>query len=148
MLPNIHADFVIETNASDYCIGGVLYYDQGSELQAVAYYSKKLTGAPRNYATHERELLEIVVAIKKWRPYIDGKHTRVLIDHWSLIHLPTEPYLLPWQVRWIEFLASYKLSFQYWPGPEATRPDALSWPHSVVLKPGWLACVSHQQHVD
>ena len=71
----MHVDFVIETNASDYFIGGVLCWDQGSGLQPVAYYSKKLTGTPCNYATHERELLAIVVAIKKWQPYIDGKHT-------------------------------------------------------------------------
>ena len=48
----------------------------------------------------------------------------------------------------MEFLASYKLSFEYWPGPEAAVRDALSRLHSVVLEPGWLAHVSCQQHVD
>ena len=72
----MRGDFVIETDASNVAIGGVLSQDQGNGLQPIAYYSKKLTGAPRNYATHERELLAIVVAIKKWRAYIDGKHTR------------------------------------------------------------------------
>ena len=74
-------------------------------LQPVAYYSKKLTGAPQNYATHECELLAIIVAIKKWWPYIDGKHTQVLTDHWPLTHLHTQPHLSPRQVHWMEFLA-------------------------------------------
>ena len=61
----------------------------GHGLQPVAYYSKKLTGAPCNYATHERELLAIVIAVKKWRPYLDGKCTRIVTDHRPLTHLHT-----------------------------------------------------------
>ena len=72
----------------------------------------------------------------------------ILTDHWPLTHLPTQPHLLPRQVHWMEFLASYKLAFEYRPGPEVAVPDALSQLHSVVLKPGWLAHVSRQQHVD
>ena len=64
-------------------------------LQLVAYYSKKLTGAPHNYPTHEHELVAIVVAIKKWRPYLDGKCTHVLTDHGPLVNLPTQPHLSP-----------------------------------------------------
>ena len=47
----------------------------------MAYYSKQLTGAPANYPTHECELMAIVVAIKKWRHYVDGKCTRVVTNH-------------------------------------------------------------------
>ena len=47
----------------------------------MANYGKKLTGAPTNYPTHERELMAIVIAIKKWRHYVDGKCTRVVTDH-------------------------------------------------------------------
>ena len=81
IVPDLRGDFVIDTDASDYCIGGVLQQDIGNGLQPVAYFSKKLTGAPRNYATHERELLAIVVAVKKWRHYVDGKVTKVVTDH-------------------------------------------------------------------
>ena len=53
LIADMRGDFVIETDASNVAIGGVLSQDQGNGLQPVAYYSKKLTGAPRNYATHE-----------------------------------------------------------------------------------------------
>ena len=82
-------NFVVEMDTSDYCIDRLLNQDLGHGLQSVAYYSKKLTGAPHNYATHECELLAIVVAIKKWCLYLDGKCTRVLMDHGSLSNLPT-----------------------------------------------------------
>ena len=111
-------------------------------MQPVAYYSKKLTGAPHSYATHEYELLAIVVAIKKWHPYLYGKCTRVLTDHGPLINLPTQPHLSPCQVNWMEFLSMYKLSCEYWPGKEAIFPDALSHLHTVLLEPSWLPQVS------
>ena len=41
VLLNMHADFVIETNASDYCICGFPCYDWSCGLHPVAYYSKK-----------------------------------------------------------------------------------------------------------
>ena len=56
------------------------------------------------------------MAIKKWQPYIDGKHAQVLTNHWPLTHLPTQPHLSPRQVHWMEFFASHKLTFEYQPG--------------------------------
>ena len=55
----------------------------------VAYFSKKLTGAQHNYPTHDRELLAIVVALKKWHHYVNGKCTRVITDHspFEYLHL-------------------------------------------------------------
>ena len=64
LIANMQGDFVIESDAYNVAIGGVLSQDQGNRLQPITYYSKKLTGAPCNYATHERELLAIVIAIK------------------------------------------------------------------------------------
>lgn len=52
----------------------------------MCYLSHKLTGAERNYPTHEKELLAIVVAVKKLRPYLDGRTTRVVTDHRTLVN--------------------------------------------------------------
>ena len=145
-IPDLRQDFVLDTDASNSCIGGVLQQDQGRGLQPVAYYSKKLTGAPRNYATHERELLAIVVGVKKWRHYIDGKCTRVVTDHAPLSHLKTQPHLSPRQVRWVQFLEQFALQFVYRPGKQAVVPDFLSRLASVVVEPGWLERVAHAQH--
>ena len=107
-----------------------------------------MTGAPRNYATHERELLAIVVAIKKWRAYIDGKHTRVITDHAPLTALHSQPNLSSRQIRWLQFLGAFRLTFDYRPGVAAVVPDFLSRLNSVVVEPGWLQRVARAQHVD
>ena len=57
----------------------------------VAFMSKALNSAQCNYHTTDCELLAIVLACKRWRPYLDGKKTVVLIDHKPLIGLHTAP---------------------------------------------------------
>ena len=84
-------DFIID--ASNVSFGGILSQDQVNGLKSIAYYSKKSTSAPHNYAIYERELLAIIVAIKKWRAYIDGKCTWVMADHALLTALHSQPNL-------------------------------------------------------
>ena len=79
-----------------------------------------------------------MVAIKKWRPYLDGKCTRIVTDHRPLTHLHTQPQLSPWQVRWMEYLSTYKLEFVYRPGSDTAFPEALSRLHTMVVEPSWL----------
>ena len=138
----MRGDFVIETDASNVAIGGFLSQNQGNGLQTIVYYSKTLTGVPRNYATHEQELLAIVVAIKKWRVYIDGKHTRVITDHATLTALYSQPNLSSHQICWLQFLGAFSLEFEYRPGVAAIVPDFLSLLNSIVVEPGWLKRVS------
>ena len=67
----MHGNFVIETDALGCCICVLLQQDQGQGLQPIAYYSKKLKGAPNNFTTHERELMVIKVVVKKGHPYMN-----------------------------------------------------------------------------
>ena len=90
-MPNFdaNADFVVETDASDIVVGAVLMQHD----RPVAFMSKALNSAQYNYHTTNCELLAIVLACKRWRPYLDGKKTIVLTDHKPLIGLHTAPDL-------------------------------------------------------
>ena len=59
-------------------------------MQPVQYFSRKLNSAERNYSTGDRELLAIVAACKRWRPYLDGKKNVVLTDHKPLTAIYTQ----------------------------------------------------------
>ena len=92
----------------------------------MAFFSRSLTSAERNYPTHDRELLAIVTACKRWRPYLDGQRTTCWTDHKPLCALDRQASLNKRQIRWLDTLAETPLHIQYKPGREQVVTDALS----------------------
>ena len=80
---------ILETNTSDYAIGACLTQKgNDSKMQTVAYYARKITGPELNYDIHDKELLAIVEALRKWRVYLEGTKYPIQIytDHKNLLY--------------------------------------------------------------
>jgi len=58
---------VVETDASDFALGCVLSQCQGRRPHPMAFHSRKLNSAERNYVIHDKELLAIMEAFKEWK---------------------------------------------------------------------------------
>jgi hypothetical protein len=117
----------VETNASGFAIGAVLFQmDTDGSCRPVAFTSRKLNSAERNYPTHEQELLAVVHALKTWRYYLDGSHFVVYTDHDTLRHFPIQPKLTRRQAHWMELLQEYDFDFKFKRGADNVVPDALS----------------------
>ena len=62
--------FIVETDASGYGLGAVLKQNQ----RPITYFSQVLTAKAWLKSVCERELMQIVLAIQKWRLYLLGRH--------------------------------------------------------------------------
>ena len=67
----------IETDASDYVVGGVLTQHSHS----VAYHSETLLNVVRKYTTYDKEMYSIVQACHQWKHYILGNDTIIHTNH-------------------------------------------------------------------
>ena len=61
----------------------------------VAYFSKSLQPAERNYEIHDKELLAIIHSLKHFCHYLQGNkhHTKILSDHVNLQYFTMKQYL-------------------------------------------------------
>ncbi|CAI7747154.1 unnamed protein product [Closterium sp. NIES-53] len=99
--------FEVVTDALDFAIGAVLLQDFGNGLQPIAYESRKLQAAERNYPIHDKEMLAIIHAFKLWRCYLVGADVTVRTDHKFLQYLRAQPNLNPRQIRWLDYMESH-----------------------------------------
>jgi RNase H-like domain found in reverse transcriptase/Integrase zinc binding domain len=85
-----------------------------------------LKPAEKNYPVHEKELLAIIRALKKWRSDLLGTHFYIYTDHHTLENFDTQKDLSRRQLRWQEFMSQYDLTITYICGEDNTVANALS----------------------
>jgi RNase H-like domain found in reverse transcriptase len=113
-------------DASDVGVGAVLEQESSNGPHPVAFASRKLSGAERNYPVHGRELLSIVYALKEWRPYLHGSRFVIKTDHHPLRYLGTQTNISKRHMRWMETLQEYDYEIVYVQGKFNVVADALS----------------------
>ena len=138
-LPDFSVPFVIYTDASDYGLGAVLSQRRGEHECVIAYASRTLTPAERNYSTTEKECLAIVWTVNYWRPYLLGKAFDIVTDHQSLTWLQGLKEPKGRLARWILALQEYEFEIKHRPGKQHDNADTLSrFPRvSPALVPDW-----------
>ena len=125
--PDYTLPFVLDTDASDLGIGAVL--SQVSSLgqeQVVAYGSRLLSKAERNYSVTRRELLAVVTFTRLFRPYLLGRRFTVRTDHSSLQWIQNFKEPEGQLARWLEQLQEYDFEVIHRKGRNHNNADALS----------------------
>jgi hypothetical protein len=126
ILPDHKIPFVLRTDASGTALGAVLMQDQGNGLQPIAYASKKLNSAERNYSTIEQECLGVVQGIRKFYPYLYGRHFVVETDHHPLQYLDHVHPISRRLINWAMELQSHSFTVRSISGRENVAADWLS----------------------
>jgi len=62
--------FRVETDMSGHAIGEVLFQEQDGKWKPIAFLSRTMQLAEKNYEIYDKELLAIVEALTKWRQYL------------------------------------------------------------------------------
>ncbi|KAL1952490.1 hypothetical protein VTO42DRAFT_5191 [Malbranchea cinnamomea] len=117
---------IVHTDASKVAVAGILMQPGDAEpaqswlsdYHPVAYFSKKLNPAQRNYDTHDQELLAIVEAFCVWHHYLEGSTHPIWVqsDHDNLRYFFTTKTLNSRQARWAEALAAFDFLIEHKPG--------------------------------
>lgn len=129
--PDFSKTFTVQTDASDLGVGAVLTQGEGADERVIAYFSKKLSRAQQKYMVTERECLAVILALEKFRGYVEGVPFRVVTDHASLCWLQNLKDPAGRLARWAIRLQPFQFKFVHRPGRQLVVPDALS--RSIAL---------------
>ena len=129
--PRDEGQFILDTDASAYAIGGVLSQmqknDDGEwEERVIAYASRRLSDREQRYCARRRELLAIVEMVKHFHTYLRGPRFVIRTDHASLRYVKTLKEMPDQFARWIMYLESFNYEIQVRKGALHINADALS----------------------
>ena len=117
----------VTTDASDHRTGTVLSFGETWETaRPVAYDSYQLNDTEKNYPVHEKELLAIVKALKKWHTSLLGTHFQIFTDHHTLEYFQSQKDMSHQQMHWSMYLADFDYEIIYIRGVDNTAVDTLS----------------------
>ena len=136
--------FVLHIDASGVALGAVLYQEQGGKLRVIAYASRGLNPAEKNYPAHKREFLALKWAVvDKFHDYLYMNKCDVYTDSNPLTYVLSTAKLDATGHRWLAHLTSYDLTLHYKPASSNVDADTLSRLDSQSIN-----AISQSMHVE
>lgn len=120
-------EYILDTDASQTGIGAVLSQVQDGQEKVIAYSSRTLSKAERQYCVTRQELLAIVYHVRHFKEFVYGVHFTIRTDHGSLRWLSKFKDIDQGQMaRWMQILSEYNYSIVTRPGKASQNADSLS----------------------
>ena len=125
--PDFTKQFELHTDASNHGLGAVLYQIEGKVKRVIAYASRSLSKAEKNYSTYKLEFLALKWAItEKFSDYLTGPSFKVYTDNNPLTYILKSPKLDATGQRCVAALGQYNFEIKYRPGKSNIDADILS----------------------
>jgi len=127
--PDLDKEMRVEADALEYATGEVLsmkYEDK--KWKPVAFISKSLNEAERNYEIHDREMLAIIRCLDEWRHLLKGAQNKFEIwsDHKNLEYFMSSQKLNWRQVQWALYLSRFDFTLKHILGSSMGKANSLS----------------------
>ena len=126
--PRAEGKFILDTDASQCAIGAVLSQEQDGKETVIAYGSRKLSKAEKNYCVTRKELLAIVWFCEQFKHFLIGHSFLLRTDHHSLKWLFGFKEPEGQIARWLERLASFQFVIEHRAGIKHGNGDGMSRP--------------------
>ena len=124
--PDYSKDFILQTDASNFCIAAILLQKYDNILHPLSYASRRLTLAEEKYPVMEKEALACIYGISKFKHHLTGRKFILQTDHQSLKYIFSLIEPKARVSRWVLYLQSFNYEIEYKPGKTHHLPDALS----------------------
>ena len=150
--PDTNAPTSVAVDASSLALGAVLPQYQNGQWSPLAFFSRKLSAAERNYSTFGRELLAIYSAVKHFRYFLEGRVFTVYTDHKPLCYSLSSSTSRhsPREIRHLAFISEFTTDIRHISGANNPVADALSRVEALSLPTQDLDLVklAADQHAD
>jgi hypothetical protein len=114
--------FVVEIDATDLDFGAVLM--QGD--RPIAFLSKPLSATHKSLFIYEKEFITLIMAVERWRPYLQWHEFVIKTDHKRLAYLNDQTLQSELQRKAMIKLMGLQFNIVYRKGVENMAADALS----------------------
>ncbi|GFU08796.1 retrovirus-related Pol polyprotein from transposon 17.6 [Trichonephila clavipes] len=149
--PSPSAPLALHVDVSDYAIGGAFHQVVDSELQPLAFFSRKLTSSEKSYSDYDRELLAIYSAIRHFRYMLEARDFTVFTDHKPLTYAfrQKSDKCSPRQIRQLDFISQFTTNIVHIPGFDNIAADVLSRVSAITF-PSQIDydCIAETQQTD
>ena len=121
-------------DVSDYAMGAVLGHKVDKVFRAIYYSNKTFNKAQENYSITEKEMLAMVFACEKFRPYILGSHVIIHTDHAAIKYLMAKKEAKPRLIIWVLLLQEFDMEIKDKKGCDNVIANHLSRVEKTTVK--------------
>ena len=122
--------FILETDASGIGLGAILSQEQeDGQVHPIAYASRTLDPAERNYGISELETLGLVWALRYFRAYLLGHPCTVYTDHIACLSILNTARPSGKLARWALTVQEMDITIQHKSGARNANADVLQKSH-------------------
>jgi hypothetical protein len=108
-LPDLNKIFVVEIDDSLIGLGAVLVQEE----HIITFISNLIGPKQQVMLVYEREMMDIIHVVAKWKHYLWGRHFKICINHMSLKYLLHQKMATPAQHLWLVKLLGYDYEIEY-----------------------------------